>query len=143
MTANSGISVTVLLSVLCLGIVMMFVGGWYLQSSLVELKIKVANQHEYVMEQKKEIMEHKNEILAQIVKATKEEDAIQQLKEHFYGLTKKLDALMPQLQNEEFQVSQHINIIEVEIHGTSLSTVVEIDKEIMAFQKYMPRKITL
>ena len=39
MTAtNSGVSVTVLLSVLCLGLAMMFVGGWYFQSSLVELK---------------------------------------------------------------------------------------------------------
>ena len=39
MTAtNSGISVTVLLSVLCLGLAMMFIGGWYFQSSLVELK---------------------------------------------------------------------------------------------------------
>ena len=37
-TTNSGISVTVLLSVLCLGLAMMFVGGWYFQSSLVELK---------------------------------------------------------------------------------------------------------
>ena len=37
-TINSGVSVTVLLSVLCLGLVMMFVGGWYFQSSLVELK---------------------------------------------------------------------------------------------------------
>ena len=37
-TTNSGISVTVLLSVLCLGLAIMFVGGWYFQSSLVELK---------------------------------------------------------------------------------------------------------
>ena len=39
MTAtNSDVSVTVLLSALCLGLTMMFVGGWYFQSSLVELK---------------------------------------------------------------------------------------------------------
>ena len=39
MTAtNSDVSVTVLLSVLCLA--MIFVGGWYFQSSLVELKTK-------------------------------------------------------------------------------------------------------
>ena len=37
MTANSGFSFTVL-SVLCLGLAMMFVGGWYFRSSLVELK---------------------------------------------------------------------------------------------------------
>ena len=35
---NSGISVTLLLSVLCLGLAMMFVGGWYFLSSLVELQ---------------------------------------------------------------------------------------------------------
>jgi len=45
-TTNSGISVTVLLSVLCLGIAIMFVGGWYFQSSLVELK---AQQQETAM----------------------------------------------------------------------------------------------
>ena len=40
MTAtNSSISVSLLLSVLCLGLaVILFVGGWYFQSSLVELK---------------------------------------------------------------------------------------------------------
>ena len=39
MTAtNSGISITPLLLVLCLGLAMLFVGGWYFQSSLVELK---------------------------------------------------------------------------------------------------------
>ena len=37
-TTNSGISVTVLLSVLCLGLAVMFVGVWYFQSSLVELE---------------------------------------------------------------------------------------------------------
>ena len=41
MTAtNSGVIVTVLLSVLCLGLAMILVGGWYFQSSLVELKTK-------------------------------------------------------------------------------------------------------
>ena len=39
MTAtNSSISVSLLLSVLCLGLAVIFVGGWYFQSSLVELK---------------------------------------------------------------------------------------------------------
>ena len=37
-TTNSGNSVTVLQLVLCLGIVVMLVGGWYLQFSLAELK---------------------------------------------------------------------------------------------------------
>ena len=39
MTAtNSSISVSLLLSVLCLGLAVIFVGGWYFQSSLVDLK---------------------------------------------------------------------------------------------------------
>ena len=104
MTANSGISVTVLLSVLCLGIVMMFVGGWYFQSSLVELRVMVANQHEYIVEQKKEIMGQRNEILAHTVKATKREDIIQQLQEALNEQNKNLNELLLQLQNSKFQV---------------------------------------
>ena len=103
MTANSGISVTVLLSVLCLGIVMMFVGGSYFQSSLVELRVMMANQHEYIVEQKKEIMGQRNEILAYMVKATKREDIIQQLKEALYKQKKNLNELLLQLQIK-FQV---------------------------------------
>ena len=41
---NSGASATVLLSVLCLGLVMIAVGGWYFQSSLVELKMQQQQQ---------------------------------------------------------------------------------------------------
>ena len=37
-TTNSGVSVIVPLSILCVGLAMMLVGGWYFQSSLVELK---------------------------------------------------------------------------------------------------------
>ena len=44
-TANSCINVAMLPSVLCLGLAMMFIGGWYFQSSLVELK---AQQQETV-----------------------------------------------------------------------------------------------
>ena len=36
--ANSSISISLLLSVLFLGLAVMFVGGWYFQSTLVELK---------------------------------------------------------------------------------------------------------
>ena len=53
-------SVSLLLSVLCLGIV--FMGGWYFQSSIVELKTLVANQQEVIMEQKKEITEQKKRL---------------------------------------------------------------------------------
>ena len=41
MTAsNSSVSISVLLSLICLGLAVMFVGGWYFQSSLVELKVQ-------------------------------------------------------------------------------------------------------
>ena len=50
-------NVSLLLSVLCLGIV--FMGGWYFQSSIVELRTLVTNQQEVIMEQKKEIVEQK------------------------------------------------------------------------------------
>ena len=83
MTAtNSGVSVTVLLSVLCLGLVMMFVGGWYFQSSLVELK-----------EQQQET--------AQIV---------QQLKEKVRKQSKQLNELhLQRLEMRQFKVSINSN----------------------------------
>ena len=37
-TTYSSVSAIVLLSISCVGLAMMFVGGWYFQSSLVELK---------------------------------------------------------------------------------------------------------
>ena len=37
-TTNSSINITLLLSVLCLRLSTMFVGGWHFQSSLVELQ---------------------------------------------------------------------------------------------------------
>ena len=78
MTAtNSDVSVTVLLSALCLGLTMMFVGGWYFQSSLVELK---AQQQE----------------TAQI---------IQQLKEKVRKQSRQLNELRLQLETREFKVS--------------------------------------
>ena len=78
MTAtNSGISVTMLLSVLCVGLAMIFVGGWYFQFSLVELK---AQQQE----------------TAQIV---------QQLKDKVRKQSKQLNELCLQLEMRQFKVS--------------------------------------
>ena len=65
MTAtNSSISVSLLLSVLYLGLAVIFVGGWYFQSSLVELKaqqqetVKVVQQlKEKVKRQNKQLIE--------------------------------------------------------------------------------------
>ena len=73
---NSGISVTLLLSVLCLGLAMMFVGGWYFQSSLVELQTQ---QQE----------------TTQIV---------QQLKEKVRKQSKQLNELRSQLEMKQFKV---------------------------------------
>ena len=74
---NSIVSVTVLLSVLCLGLVMMFVGGWYFQSSLVELK-----------EQQQETAK-----------------VVQQLKEKVRKQSKQLNELRLQLEMRQFKVS--------------------------------------
>ena len=80
-TANNGVSVTVLLTVLCLGLAMMFVGGWYFQSSLVELK---AQQQE----------------TAQIV---------QQLREKVKRQSKQLNELHSRLEIRQFKVCISIN----------------------------------
>ena len=53
-------SVSLLLSVLCLG--MVFMGGWYFQSSIVELRTLVTNQQEVIMEQNREITEQKKRL---------------------------------------------------------------------------------
>ena len=53
MTAtNSSISVSLLLSVLCLGLAVIFVGGWYFQSLLVELKAEQQETAEVVQQLK-------------------------------------------------------------------------------------------
>ena len=53
MTAtNSSISVSLLLSVLCLGLAVIFVGGWYFQSLLVELKAEQQETAEIVQQLK-------------------------------------------------------------------------------------------
>ena len=51
----STVYVSVLLSVVCLGVV--FVGGWYLHFSLMELNTQVMEQHFYNQEQTKQIEE--------------------------------------------------------------------------------------
>ena len=57
MTAtNSSISISLLLSMLCLGLAVIFVGGWYFQSSLVDLKVE-QQETAKVMQQFKEKME--------------------------------------------------------------------------------------
>ena len=83
-TTNSGVSVTVLLSVSCLGLAIMFVGGWYfLQSSIVELK----EQQQFLQSSLLELKAQKQET-AQVV---------QQLKEKVKKQSKQLSELHLQL----------------------------------------------
>jgi len=68
-TTNSGISVTVLLSVLCLGLAMTFVGGWYFQSSLVELKAQQQQTAQIVQQLKEKVRKQSkliNELQSQL-----------------------------------------------------------------------------
>ena len=92
-TNNSGVSVTVLLSVLCLGITMMFVGGWYFKSSLDDLKTQ---QQEF-------------EISLFELKAQKQETAqiMQQLKEKVRKQSKQINELCSQLEMRQFKVSSN------------------------------------
>jgi len=108
--------------------VIVFVGGWYFQSSIVELRTKVANQQEEIMaqrseileqkketaEQKKEILEQRNEIaeqkkemLQQVSKIAKQEETNRLLKGKLYEQNRKLDKLLlqQQLEKSQFQVS--------------------------------------
>ena len=61
-TTNSGVSVTVLLSVLCLGLAMMFVGGWYFQSSLVELKVQQQETAQIVQQLKEKVRKQSKQL---------------------------------------------------------------------------------
>ena len=61
-TTNSGVSVTVLLSVLCLGLAMMFVGDWYFQSSLVELKERQQETTQIVQQLKEKVRKQSKQL---------------------------------------------------------------------------------
>ena len=56
-TANSCINVAVLPSVLCLGLAMMFIGGWYFQSSQQETVKTVQQLKEKLKRQNKQLVE--------------------------------------------------------------------------------------
>ena len=59
----STVHVSVLLSVVCLGVV--FVGGWYLQFSLIKLNTQVMEQYYHNQEQIKQIEELNKQIIKQ------------------------------------------------------------------------------
>ena len=54
-TTNSGINVTVILSLLCLGPVIMFVGGWDFQFSLLQLKAQEEENVQIVQQLKDKV----------------------------------------------------------------------------------------
>ena len=64
-TSNNSVSISVLLSVICLGLAVMLVGGWYFQSSLIELK---AQQEETIrtVQQLKEKVKRQNKELTEL-----------------------------------------------------------------------------
>ena len=72
----STVHVSVLLSVICLGVV--FVGGWYLQSSLMELNTQVMEQHYHSQEQTKQIEELNKQIIKQNDQITEQQLKLQQ-----------------------------------------------------------------
>ena len=66
MTAtNSSISVSLWLSVLCLGLAVIFVGGWYFQSSLVDLRTE-QQESAKVVQQLKEKVKRQNKQLIEL-----------------------------------------------------------------------------
>ena len=64
MTAtNSSISVSLLLSMLCLGLAVIFVGGWYFQSSLVELKAEQQETAKVVQQLKDKVKKQNKQLM--------------------------------------------------------------------------------
>ena len=73
----STVHVSALLSVVCMGVV--FVGGWYLQSSLMELNTQVMEQYYHNQEQTKQIEELNKQIIKQNDQITQQQLQLQQL----------------------------------------------------------------
>ena len=61
-TTNSSISETILLSVLCLGLTILFMGGWYFQTSLGELKTQQENTAKILEQLKEKVSEQLNQL---------------------------------------------------------------------------------
>ena len=71
------VHVSILLSVICLGVVI--VGGWYLQSSLMELNTLVMEQRYRYQEQVKQIEELDKQIIKQNDQITQQHLQLEQL----------------------------------------------------------------
>jgi len=95
---NTGIIVSSLLSVVCL--VVLCMGGWYFQSSLVELRTLVLHQQQDIAGQRSEILE-------QTAKNAEQAEIINQLKEKLNEQYEKIDMILFQLEEAQFQVITH------------------------------------
>ena len=73
----SAVHVSVLLSVVCLGVV--FVGGWYLQSSLMELNTQLIQQFYHNQEQIKQIEELNKQVIKQNHQISQQQSQLKQL----------------------------------------------------------------
>ena len=94
-TTNSGITVNSLLSVVCLVVVCM--GGWYFQSSLVELRTLVLHQQQDIAGQRSEILE-------QAAKNAEQAEIIRQLKEKLNDQDRQIDLILLELEEAQLQV---------------------------------------
>ena len=94
-TSNTGVIVSSLLSVVCL--VMVCMGGWYFQSSLVELRTLVLHQQQDIAGQRSEILE-------QTAKNAEQAEIIRQLKEKLNEQDRQIDLILLQLEEAQLQV---------------------------------------
>ena len=103
------VHVSILLSVVCLGVV--FVGCWYLQSSLMELNTQVMEQYYHNQEQTKHIEELNKQIIKQNDQISRQQSQLQQL-----------NIIIKVLLNNNAKVSREYKIAN-SINSSSLSTV--------------------
>ena len=100
-TTNTGMIVSSLLSVVCL--VVLCMGGWYLQSSLVELRTQVLQQQQ--------------DIAGQMVKNAEQAEIIHQLKEKLSEQNKQIDLILLELEEAQLKVIKNLLLFCIgEIH---------------------------
>ena len=94
-TTNTGMIVSSLLSVVCL--VVLWMGGWYFQSSLVELRTLVLHHQQDIAGQRSEILE-------QAIKVAEQAEIIHQLKEKLNEQDKQIDLILLELEEAQLKV---------------------------------------
>ena len=81
-------------------------GGWYFQSSLVELRTLVLHQQQ-------DIAGHRSEILEQNTKVAEQTEIIRQLKEKLNEQNKQIDLILLELEEAQFQVNTDIFLFSI------------------------------